>query len=498
MHIFIYFIIGGIYMKMKINKKKASIIAIVTVAILIILYLLLAPKNVKNKSEVLPTVSTEKVQKQQIMSEIQVDGTVSFKNKVLVYAKNTGKVKTILIKEGQQLNEGEVIVEYEKSALETLERQLEEAKLNLKASKLNLENLQLPTDESELKQLQVQIIQNEKNVEDSKIAIQKLEENIEKAKTDFENAKILYAQGAISLNEYNNFETSLKDFENQIFSAKAGLEATISQLEANKLKYEEAKNKSKNTSLNNKIEAQKISIEQAELRVNQLTNDINKFEVKTLSPSFGTVLKINVTEGESVTEGKVIAELGNLSDLIIEAYVPEYDMDGIKEGQEVKIKADANSEQFKGSITKVYPLAEKRNVGGIEKNVVKIEISTPSNTFLKAGYTTKLSIITNVDENALVIPIMAYMTQTNSDPYVFIVNEEGILEKRTIKLKGFQGSVTSVEGLKEDENVVANPNDKLQEGMKVKVLEQPSNGVETQPNAVGYNIKESTKASDTV
>lgn len=419
------------------------------------------------KVEMPPMVKVDKVLKQEIVTSIEVDGTVAFRNKVSIYAENTGKVLSIPIKEGDTVSKDSTIVNYDKTALETLQRQLEEAKLSLKSAKLSLEALYIPTDESQLIQLETQILQSQKSIDDINTNITQLEEKIVKAQIDLENGKKLYTQGAISLTELKNFEDALKSLEDQMTTLNSNKELASKQLDASQKQYDLAKNRVDDATNQNRIETQKVMVEQAQLRVNQLQEDINDFKTKIVSPENGTITKVYVTDGESVPEGKIVAEMGNLNDLIIEAYIPETDMEGVKEGQPVSIESDSFDGTLQGTITKVYPLAEKMNISGSEKTVVKVEISMPENSNLKAGYTVKLKITTNVEPNALVIPIISYMTETDQDPYVYIVKEDGTLEKRRIKLKSAQNSLISVEGVKEGEIVVSSPTDDMTEGMKI-------------------------------
>ncbi|WP_250278288.1 efflux RND transporter periplasmic adaptor subunit [[Clostridium] colinum] len=456
-------------------KKKVAIIAgviILGIAGITVGKSVIKPKKV----ETIPTVQVDNVKTQQMITTVEAKGTVAFRDKVSVYAKNSGKVSSRPIKEGDPVNKGDVLVQYDQSSLKTLKRQLEDAKLSLQSANLTLQGLMLPADESQLKQLESQISQSEKNILDLENNLIQVDKDINKAQTDLDGANILYSQGAISKSEFDKFETSLTTLKNQKIGYQNSLDAAKKQLEANKAQYENTKNKASDPNTKNKIDSQKVMVEQAQLKVNQLTKDINDFETASISPITGTLVKLHVVDGEAVTEGKIVAEVGNLNDVIIEANIPEYDMEGVAVGQDVLIKSESIEGEYKGKITKIYPLAELKNIGGSEKSVVKVEISMPNNTPLKTGYTTNLTITTKIDDNALVIPIMSYMSEKVNDKnseYVFVVKEDGTLEKRTVKVKTIKNSVASVEGLSEGEKVVFSPTENMKEGMKIIPTDQP-------------------------
>ena len=452
------------------NKKKIVILSIVIIIIVAFATLLLLKK--KDKKEVITPVEVASVSTQQIVTTVDADGKVAFRDKMSIYAKNTGKVANIPVKEGDSVNQGDVLINYDKSSLDTLKRQLEEAKLTLKSANLSLEALKIPADESQLKQLEAQIGTSEKNITDIENNIAQLNRDIDKAQTDLDGANILYSQGAISKTELATFEKALTGFENQKISAENNLESSKKQLEANKAQYESTKNKTFDPSNKNRIQSQQIAVEQARLRVSNLEKDIKKFEVSSVSPISGTLIKTHVLDGEVVSEGKLVAEVGNLNDLVIEALIPEYDMEGVTVSQDVLIKSETLNKEFNGKITKIYPLAEETKSG--DKSVVKVQISLPADTGLKAGYTTKLTITTKVEENALVIPIISYMTEKVDDKsveYVYVVKEDNTLEKRNIKVKTIKNSVASIEGLNEGEKIVVSPNETMIEGMQIVPME---------------------------
>lgn len=452
------------------KKKIAIIVSVIVLGVAGVGVFTYAKKP--KPSETLVSAEVDIVNTQQMITTVEADGMVAFRDKISVYAKNNGKVNNLPIKEGDPVNQGDVLVNYDKSSLDTLKRQLDDAKLSLKSANLALEGLMIPTDDSQIKQIEAQISQTEKTILDLENNLVQLDTDIAKAQTDLDGANVLYSQGAISKTEYDSFETKLTNLKNQKTSTQNSLDSTKKQLEANKAQYENAKNKNSDPSVKNKIDSQKVMVEQAKLRVNQLTEDINDFETVSTSPITGTLVKLYVTDGEAVTEGKIVAEIGNLNDLVIEAYIPEYDMDGVAVGQQVTIKSDITDQEYTGQITKVYPLAE---VNKENKSVVKVEISMPQNTPLKAGYTTDLVITTKVEDNALVIPIMSYMSEKvgdKSSEYVFVVKEDGTLEKINIKVKTIKNSVASVEGLSEGEKVVSAPTETMKDGMKINPIDK--------------------------
>lgn len=427
-------------------------------------------KTNMQKKEILPSAVYTVAETQKVVSNVEADGVVSFKDKENIYAKNNGKVEDILVEDGDSVNKGDLLIKYDTSPIDKLNKQLQDAKLNLKSANIALEGLLIPTEESQIKQLEAQITQSEKSILDIQNNLVQLDRDIQKAQRDLDAGNKLFIEGAISQTELNNYQTVLTNFRNQKTSAENSLDVAKKQLEANKSQLESAKNKQNDKSNQNRIASQKVMIEQAQLRIKQISDDINDFEKTSTSPIKGTVIKTYVSDGEAVTEGKLLLEIGDVNNLIIEAFIPEYDMESIAVSQKVRITSDATDEEFEGEITKIYPIAEVKG----DKSVVKVEISMPKTDILKAGYTTKLNITTNVEEEAVVIPIISYMTEKvdNVDTeYVYIIKDDNTLEKRQIKVKAIQNSVASVEGISIGEKVISEVRDYLKEGLEIMPID---------------------------
>lgn len=458
-------------------KKKVIIIITILVIVAVVGTTFYAKSKVKSTDTSNKTVISQAITKE-VISSIDVEGVVRFKDEVSECSENNGKATKVLIKEGDIVQEGQVLVEYDTKELKDLKDQLTEAQLSLEQSKLSLNALKIPTDKSQLKQMEAGILTEEDGIRKIEDDLLDAKKDIEKATNDFESANILYEEGAISLKEKDTYEKALDKLNSAQKSLIANLGSSQKQLEASKLKLSTAKDKSRDDSLENNIESQKITVQQAQIRLDKIKDDINNFTTQTKASISGTILSVEIAEGEVSTKGKVIAKIGDSKKLIIEANIPEYDMKDIKLNQKVKVKSDNLDDELTGKIIKVYPTAQKPE-GSTQSSTVKVEVGLDSVEGLISGYTADLTITTSINKDAIVIPATAYITQTNDYPYVFIVNEGNILEKRVIKIEGFDGALVSVEGVKIGEIVVSSPIDiSLTEGSKIEPANEIGEGEE--------------------
>lgn len=496
-------------------STKKKIIIILGILIVIGILVFVAIKNVMAKKgnedqSGIPkdaiNVQTEKAHVERIVSSVKAEGEIKFSESSFIYASVTAEVRNVVPKEGDIVEAGQILVEYNKDALDELKNNLSSAQLDLKSAKVDLENSQLPVDESEIKQAEASISTAEQNIkeyesklEQIKITIDKIKLDSEKAKKDYDNAQIMYTEGVISKEDFDKYKNTYDDKEKELKTSESQYQGELTSkqsaeesLKIEKEKYDLIVTKKSQPSAQKAIESKKVLVQQAQLKIDQYQDKINKFKLNETAPISGTVVKVDVKEGEKPAEGKSLIEIADINDMIISLNVPEYDMADVKLNQEVLIKGDAIKNKFNGTISKIYPIAEKKVLSGSEKTVVTIEVTPKTTNSLKSGYSVEGEIITSISENAVVIPIMSYITEEEDKAFVYIVKDDYSLEKRSIVLKAYANLYVEVEGVKEGEIIVSSPNDMMQEGMFVRPIPKEE---ETQTSTQTENGSENTETT---
>lgn len=168
-----------------------------------------------------------------------------------------------------------------------------------------------------------------------------------------------------------------------------------------------------------------------------------------LSPMEGVVLRRDVEEGEVKTPSDTIYWVGQKTPLRITAEVDEEDIPRVEVGQKVLIKSDAFvGQKIEGKVSEITPKGDPVN------KIFRIRVSLPADTQLFIGMTVELNIITQVKENALVLPLSAVV-----DGYVYPVTggdpvavETGLSDEDNIEI---------LSGLREGDEVILMPEVKL-------------------------------------
>lgn len=151
--------------------------------------------------------------------------------------------------------------------------------------------------------------------------------------------------------------------------------------------------------------------------------------------------------------------------------VSQYVVDKLKDGDEVNFKLDSNNKNIKGKIQSIDDLPTNLEDEKRSKNIEKITenkdqpkyIVTISklNHKVRAGYTGQVNIPLNMIE----IPENSIVDKT----YVFIVNKDGNVQKRKVKLVKNGNKIIAKHGLKSGDRVMEKPKRSLQDGEQVNI-----------------------------
>ena len=137
------------------------------------------------------------------------------------------------------------------------------------------------------------------------------------------------------------------------------------------------------------VTAAKSKLELYGLTLSQIEDIRNRGEVSTTLPLFapmaGTVVHMNVTQGQHVNRGMNLYRIADLNSLWIMADVYEYELPWIYMGQTVEITAQSMPGlTFSGKVTYIYPFFDTQT----RTQKVQIEVANPTGRLRPGMYVT--------------------------------------------------------------------------------------------------------------
>ena len=318
---------------------------------------------------------------------IQVQGKLEPKGTTIdVKVPLGGVIKRILVKEGDSVQNEQLLLELDTTAVKSQLNALKLIKSQIEADIL-LSKIQLGDDKDTAKltanqKIKLQSLQNEydSRINATKNAVEQAKfrknSNIEKVKTleevlkireaVLENLKYLTEIGGLSKIKYLKEKQEILELKGRYVDAKNQLKASISILE-------ESENKLSNTIAATKIDSAS-KIEENEKQLAQVKNQINEQDLtlsyqEIKSPLNGIVFDLQpAAPGYVVNTVEPILKIVPIDDLVARVFVSNRDIAFLKKDKSVKVRIDA------------YPYNEFGELSGKIKSIGS-DVLEPDNTY---------------------------------------------------------------------------------------------------------------------
>lgn len=219
------------------------------------------------------------------------------------------------------------------------------------------------------------------------------------------------------------------------------------------------------------------NIDIAEARIRAAEVSLENMIIR--APFDGTVLTKNAEVGEivapfgaSTTSRAAVVTIADMNSLMVEADVSESNIEKIKQDQDCEIVLDAYSDKsYRGYVFKIVPTADR------SKATVQVKVGFKNyDSRVLPEMSAKVSFLsekagTSNDEKkpVLVIPLSS-VEDVNGRKIVYTVVDDKAVEKEISTGRLLGNYVEVVSGLQQGDEIISNLNEKIKDGVQVKVL----------------------------
>jgi HlyD family secretion protein len=451
-------------------KKKKLLWIILGLVVLVILLLGLKSAGVIGKEEGVK-VSTEKVQRRNIIETVNASGKVFPEIEVKVSPDISGEIVDLEVKEGDSVRKGQVLAKIYADIYST--------QRNVAAAEVSRQQAM---------------------VENSRAQLESLKSALNLAKNTFDRQKKLVGEKIISQAEFEQAQNSLA-------TAQANYDAAVQN-----------------------IRSGEAAIASSVASLDRANKDLSRTAV--LAPMSGVVSLLNVKAGERVVGNSMMAgtemmRIADMSMIEVQVDVGENDIPKVKLGDSALVEIDAyNNRKFKGLVTQIASsnttasLSSAASSGSNDVTNYKVHIRLlresyadllnpkhPNSFPFRPGMNASADIQTRTMANVLSVAINAVTTRekgtdkvagdkkekedkkedeglqekektgldTDLEEVVFILKPDGTV-KKVVVTTGIQdiNNIEVLKGLKEGDEIVSAPynivSKTLKDGQKVKVV----------------------------
>lgn len=233
----------------------------------------------------------------------------------------------------------------------------------------------------------------------------------------------------------------------------AAVKTARAEYKKSKTDYERASELIKDQLISKKeYEEIKLQYQSAETRLNTLSGNYGTSGKTIAAPISGYITNIAISEGQYVSAGQTLVTISQNRKIMLHAEVPQRELDNIQGIQ---------SANFITQGGKLYSTTKMNGrIVSIGKNITKNSAMIPvifemDNTEgLITGSVVEVYLLSNVIENALVIPVTALIEEQGKF-YAYVQTAGESFEKRELVLSANNGEEVQVlEGVKFGERVV--------------------------------------------
>jgi RND family efflux transporter MFP subunit len=388
-------------------------------------------------------------------------GTVAAKAELGVGFEKSGVVTEILVEPGDEVKAGDVLARAQTDDTErSIAATIANAEVNVLKYQQALDDLLNQDNSLELAQAQLTLVEAQTNLEEMQEAREGL--NYQRClDSTIENYEAQYYR---ALNRYNDMldyykknytelpendpdrlealaavlsaeEDMRKALANvnwckgtateaEIAEADANVALAVANLAAAQAQVDELQNPS--DTLDVAIAEAQLASAQADLELAQEAKSV----VELTAPIDGTVLSVDAIVGQNVGTGSIIT-VADMSDILLDVYMDESDMNSVGVGYPVNVVFDALPDQtFTGKIISVDPALT--SMGGVSAvhaiaQVDEDSFAKPQN--LPIGLSATVEVISSEADNALLVPVEALREIADGKYAVFLMqNGEPVLQ----------------------------------------------------------------------
>ena len=244
-----------------------------------------------------------------------------------------------------------------------------------------------------------------------------------------------------------NLRTKDLYYKNQIISSNNSIQAALKSLDLAKAKLAYKKEAPRDF----QISSAQANVRRAQANLSRYYSEWSDMMIK--APVDGTVTKVNIDPGEISSMSNFAISMIGVSNLQVEVDVPESDITklAVNDPVEITLDAFASTQKFAGIVSFIDPAATVIN----EVIYYKVKISlNEQNELIKSGMTADLAILTEQKDKALVIPARAVVYKNDKAYVQILVNNQPQEKAVEVGLKGDEGLMEILSGLKVDEEVI--------------------------------------------
>lgn len=426
-------------------------------------------RNSSKSADMTDTVSVSIIHP--IMEKLDNDlnsfGTISYKTKNDVTSEVSGTVISFFVKEGDYVQENQLIAQLSNIQLEIQKEQylssLDSANASVEVATANLHESEMAV-ESRLLSLQK-----------TDITIRQKELELEMERNNLAKKRDINKLGGITDTALEQLQLQVKSMEAELEILKKEKEISLLGLRDEDLlsagyeissdpneKRQQLIELNTQTARSQLITA-KAQYSQAEQQLRAVKRLLDELTIK--APSKGIIGGKYYENGEYIKENEKIVTLIDTENVYAVFYIQEQDMVNFQNGNSLSVSIPSLHFTYDSVIDEISPIADAQSGNFSVKSLIPNEKSV-----IKPGMFVKCSLKRDDQKKYLKIPESALVFDNGDKAKIYCVSNKHLVQKSIEKKDHKNGFVWIQSGITEKDVIVNNPSPFLREGQNVTTM----------------------------
>jgi membrane fusion protein (multidrug efflux system) len=377
-----------------------------------------------------PTVAVEAVRREPIARLLDLTGETVAVESVVISATVEGPISYCPWREGDCIEQaGQKLIEISR---ELYRAEVNAAEAAVEVAKAKLADLQAGTRPEEIAK--------------ARESVRQLEDAAAFAKADYDRTAKLVESGSLpgealekSRVEHTGQQTKLAAAGRHLEMLEAGYTRTA-------------------------IAVQEAAVKEATAKLDMAKARLSECIIS--APFSGTITRVHVRAGDMAAVKAPLLEMADLSSLVIRIAVPEVHASAMREGMAAQVTLDSFSGQtFAARVVRAYPELDRQ----MRTRTVELVLDEP--TKLMPGMFARVRLVLESVADALTISQQAVIVTPAGGQVAYVV-ADGKAVQRKVKVGIEQaGRVQVLAGLEPGEKLVVTGQERLKDGMDIRVAE---------------------------
>lgn len=468
--------------------KKGKLVVIAAIFITMAVFVGVAIKNKPQTEDTIggykdgKRVQVEYIKTGNIQSKISSSGKLEAVDTKTVYLEATNKVIQLHKKIGDTVEKGEVVITLDQEAKTNTQNKIEGLKKQLIAEQEALNELQGKGSQADILSTQASILdlQDKKktvqqSIEEAKKNIETLNRDLSEKQKDLETTRELFEEGLAAQKEVDDLQDAIDDLKQEIEKAESSnklseesLSTMDAQIKTTEYKLALLENKVEDPTKKAAIATRESNIKGIQNQIAESENSLSKEGTEILAPIKGVITYQPDEEGMTIAAGSPLLTIVDPSTLKVECNISPYYAADLRKDLDAEIKyTGSRTIEVTGKVTKVSPVAEVEKTTSGETTSIPVEIEVPEpGTVIRPGFSVDVKVVIDSRENICLVPILA-IEEDDDLSYIYIVGEDGTLEKRQIDQGLSDGLYIEANNVSAGEMIVSTTEEFLEDGLRV-------------------------------